>query len=92
MVVLQPTRAPRRRIQRQQTVAERLGQARVRQLLADYRGGMSIKDVAARYKTSKASVLKIFKEHGVATRPSGVNLVWLDEKHYRRAARNRSRH
>lgn len=81
---------PRRHVQRQLSTAERLGPVRVRQLLSDYQGGMSIKDVAARYETSKASVLKILKEHDVATRPTGVNAVWLEEKHYRRAARKRT--
>jgi uncharacterized protein (DUF433 family) len=51
---------------------------RVRELLDDYQDGMSIKDVAARYATSKASVLKILKEHDVPTRPTGVNMIWLE--------------
>jgi hypothetical protein len=79
---------PRRHVQRQISTSERLGPVRVQQLLNDYQGGMSIKDVAARYDTSKASVLKILKEHDVPTRPTGVNAVWLEEKHYQRAAKN----
>jgi Mor family transcriptional regulator len=69
------------------STAERLGPVRVRQLTDDYQGGVSIKEVAARYETSEASVFKILKEHGVPTRPTGVNMMWLEEKHYRRAAR-----
>jgi hypothetical protein len=78
---------PRRHVQRQVSTAERLGPVGVQQLLSDYLGGMSIKDVAARYATSKASVLKILKEHDVPTRPTGVNSVWLEEKHYLRENR-----
>lgn len=82
---------PRRRVKRQQTVAERLGPAKVSQLLNDYQGGMSIKDVAARYGAGKASVLKILKEHDVTTRPTGVNTMWLKDKHYRRKERKRGK-
>lgn len=85
-----PSRAPRQKVQRQQSVAERLGALRVSQLLDDYQSGMSIKDTAMKYETSKGSVLKILKEHDVTTRPSGVNSVWLKEKHYRRIARKRA--
>jgi hypothetical protein len=69
------------------STAERLGPVGVRQLIDDYQGGVSIKEVPTRYETSKASVFKIVKEHGVPARPPGVNMMWLEEKRYRRAAR-----
>jgi hypothetical protein len=80
---------PRQHVQRPVSVAERLGPATVARLVSDYQGGMSIKDVATKYGCAKASVLKILAAEGVATRPTGVNTLWLEEKHYRRAARKR---
>ncbi len=70
----QQRRAPRRPAQ---DVEVRLGASSVAQLLADYEAGWSLKLVAERYGVSKAAVLRVLKSHGVSTRKSGVNYVYL---------------
>ena len=74
--------ASRRRVQRQQTEADRLGREGVQQLLDDYQSGMSIRRWL-RDTAQATRVLKLLKDNGVATRPTGVNFMWVEEKHLR---------
>lgn len=55
-------------------------------LAEEYQEGWSVLELSNCCGCARAAVLKILKDQGVATRPTEVNTMWLEERHYRRAA------